>query len=278
MRRVFALLLLFGLATAARPVAVATLPPYAWLAEQVLGPGWEVRALVPPGANPHVYAPRASDLKAVIHARLVVMNGLGLDDWMVQKIVRPNALEATLVRAEESAGGWIQKLPNGEPDPHLWTDPWILARFAERLAGAAGELDPGGEAGYQNRARRVANRLTAFGEDERRAFAALPGRRFVAYKNPFSYLVVRYRLERVFLIGKAVNAEPSPRELAEAARVVRTYRIPALVTPGILDREARRIAANLGVGVVTIDLLDRTNPDYLVTWKKNLAALRSVLR
>jgi len=278
MRRVLALLFLFGLATAARPVAVATLPPYAWLAGQVLGPGWEVRALVPPGANPHVYAPRPSDLKAVMRARLVVMNGLGLDEWMVEKIVRPNALKAVLLRAEESANGRVQKLPSGEPDPHLWTDPWILARFAQRLAEAASELDPGGMTGYQGRAREVAARLTAFGEAEQAAFAELPGRRFVAYKNPFSYLVASYHLERAFLIGKAVNAEPSPRELTEATRVIRAYRIPALVAPGMLSREAERVAANLGVGVVAIDLLDRTDPDYLATWKKNLAALRAVLR
>ncbi len=277
MRRVLALLLLWGLA-AARPVAVATLPPYAWLAGQVLGPGWQVRALVPPGANPHVYAPRPSDLKAVMGARLVVMNGLGLDDWMVEKIVRPNALKATLVRAEESAEGKVLRLPNGEPDPHLWTDPWILAAFARDLAAAAAGLDPEGAPGYRERGAAVARRLVAFGEAERAAFAKLPGRRFVAYKNPFSYLVARYRLERVYLIGKAVNAEPSPRELAEAARVLHAYRLPALVAPGILAREARRVAANLGVGVVAIDLLDRADPDYLATWRENLAALRGALR
>ncbi len=270
MKRALALLtLLAGLALAERPLAVATIPPYAALARAVLGDGWQVESLVPPGANPHVFSPTPADVKKVARARLVILNGLHLDEWIVDKLIRPNNLEARVFRAEDSTGPLVRPLPSGAPDPHVWTDPIAMTFVVQDLARVAGELDPANAAAYQERARAYELALTELDRSIRARLATAPTNRFVAFKNPFTYLVARYGLERVFLITPNPAAQPSPRELAEAAKVLARSGLDYLVAPLQLEGEAERVARTLGVKPALLDLLGQRGDDYLAVWEAN---------
>ncbi len=279
MRGLWMVLLLWSaLALAERPLALATIPPYASLMQRVLGEGWEVRALVPPGANPHVYAPRPSDMKAVRQAKLIVQNGLGFDDWLLEKLVEPAGAKARILAAAESAEGLVLPAPNGKPDPHLWTDPLAMGLFVCDLARAAGELDPEGKAGYLERARALKIELVRLLQTAQGEVRRAPKKAFVAYKNPFTYVAARLGLERAYLIGKTPAAEPTARELVEARKVLARLGLKAIVAPYQLRREADRVAKNLGVRAVYLDLLGEQDPDYLATWEANYRALLSALK
>jgi ABC-type Zn uptake system ZnuABC Zn-binding protein ZnuA len=76
--------LAFGSAPAAGAplAAVATITPLGFLVQELGGERVSVRVLVPPGASPHAFEPRPSDLAAVAGAALFVSAGAGvfLDD------------------------------------------------------------------------------------------------------------------------------------------------------------------------------------------------------
>ncbi|WP_293180592.1 metal ABC transporter substrate-binding protein [Oceanithermus sp.] len=279
MKRLAALLvLLFAVVLAAeKPLAVATIEPYASLARAVLGEGWRVESLVPAGANPHVFNPTPADVKKVAAAKLVIMNGLGLDEWMVDELVRPNNLSAKVYRVEDSVHDLVLPLPSGAPDPHVWTDPVAMTFAVCDLARAAGEVDPDHADDYLARARAYKLQLFDLVQRTTEQLAQAPTRRFVAYKNPFTYLAARYDLERVYLIASNPSAEPTPRELAEAAKVLQAQGLRYLVAPLQTAGEARRVAQMLGAEAVFIDLLDETNPDYLRVWDANGRALARAL-
>ncbi len=278
MKRILAVLVLgAGLALAAKPLAVATIPPYAALARAVLGEGWQVESLVPPGANPHVFSPTPADVKKVARARLVIMNGLGLDGWLLEKLIRPNNLGARVFTVADHLKEHVLTLPSGAPDPHVWTDPRLMAGVVAELARTAAELDPKNAAAYRERSRVYGQKLIELSETTKKLLAAAPTRRFVAFKNPFSYLISRYRLERVYLITPNPAAQPSPRELAEAARIMAAEHIAYLVAPLQLEGEAGRIARSLGVKPALIDLLNQTGPDYLAVWEANGRVLARAL-
>ncbi len=278
MRRLaFALWLTLGLAQAAAPLAVATVPPYAALARAVLGEGWEVASLVPPGANPHLFSPTPADVKMVSRARLVIMNGLGLDEWMVDKLIRPNRLDAEVFRAEDAFEGMVLELPSGAPDPHVWTDPVAMTFVVCEIARAAGRVDPANAEAYLERARAYKLRLFELYESTRKRLAAAPSRSFVAFKNPFTYLAARYDLELAYLITPNPSAEPSPRELTEAAKVIRKRGLRFLLAPRQLAGEAGRVAQALGVEAALIDLLGEGGDDYLAVWEANGRVLARAL-
>ena len=61
---------------------VTTTTVFADLVRNVGGDRVTVESLVPAGAEPHTFAPSPSDVRRVSEADVIVMNGLGLDDWL----------------------------------------------------------------------------------------------------------------------------------------------------------------------------------------------------
>ena len=61
---------------------VATTTQAADFARNVAGERAEVRAMLRPGADPHDYEPRPSDVAAIAEAGLVVRSGGEVDDWL----------------------------------------------------------------------------------------------------------------------------------------------------------------------------------------------------
>ncbi|WP_457637484.1 metal ABC transporter substrate-binding protein [Oceanithermus sp.] len=278
MRRVFfTVAVFFSLAFAAKPLAVATIEPYASLARAVLGDGWRVESLVPAGANPHVFSPTPADVRKVAGAKLVIMNGLGLDDWLINKLVEPNNLKATVYKAADSLEGRTIPLPSGAPDPHVWTDPVLMTFVVCGIARSAGKLDPEHASDYLERARAYKQKLTELNETIAARLAKAPTRKFVSFKNPFSYLAARYHLERVYLITPNPAAEPSPRELATAAKVLEQNGLGYIVAPLQTKREAEQVARSLGAKPALIDLLGESGGDYLTVWSNNGRALAVAL-
>src|ERR1700760_3025490 len=83
---------------------------------QVGGDRVDVTTLVGPNADVHVYTPAPGDAKTVAGARLVIVNGLGLEGWL-PRLVQSAGGKATIIVA--STG--IAPLKRGtEADPHAW--------------------------------------------------------------------------------------------------------------------------------------------------------------
>ena len=58
-----------------------TLHPYYSYVANIVGDKAEVVPLIPAGFNPHAYEPRAEDIKRISGLDVVVLNGVGHDDF-----------------------------------------------------------------------------------------------------------------------------------------------------------------------------------------------------
>src|SRR5229473_6990334 len=75
-----------------------------------------VTTLVGPNSDVHVYSPTPADAKKVADAKLVFVNGLGLEGWL-PRLVQSAGSKAVIVAA--TAG--IAPLKVGsDADPHAW--------------------------------------------------------------------------------------------------------------------------------------------------------------
>src|SRR4051794_20119707 len=76
-----------GSARASASVSVMTSTTvFADMVRQVGGDLVDAQSLVPANGDVHTFAAKPSDLTRLARARLVVMNGLGLDDWLDRTI------------------------------------------------------------------------------------------------------------------------------------------------------------------------------------------------
>lgn len=277
-----------------RPKVVVTTNILADVVGQVAGEGVEVVTLVPPGSDPHEFAISSADLTAIGSADLLVANGLGLEQGVLD-ILRSAAsdgipllelapgIDPIRFAGGQSDGG--EQTGVGDFDPHFWHDPRRMAVAVGLLQSALEDAIPG-LSGLSERAASYITELGALDSRLAAEFLAIPAERRVIVTNHDSlgYLADRYGIEvlGVVIPGGDTLASPNSADLAALVQVLREGRVTTLFAENISDRRALdAVAAELGqeVEVVTLltDSLD-VGVSYLNMLESNASAILESMR
>src|SRR5712691_4193282 len=129
---------------------VTTTTVFADMVRNVGGDLVAVSSLVPPNGDVHTFSPKPSDIRTLAAARLVVMNGLGLDDWLTRTIesVASHAPVLTLGVDLPGAEYLEGEDPSGPPNPHLWMNVAYAQGYVDRIAAELAKADPAHAATY----------------------------------------------------------------------------------------------------------------------------------
>ena len=118
------------------------------LAAQLAGDRASVTSIVvAPGADPHSYQPSAPDARRIAGANMVIVNGLGYDEWASQ-LLRSSPSSARVVLDV----GKTLRLPAGA-NPHRWYYPRDVRAVIAAITAGYERLDPADAAYFA--ARRV---------------------------------------------------------------------------------------------------------------------------
>lgn len=269
---------------------VVTVHPLGLLVEEIATDRADVHVLVPPGASPHSFEPKPSDLVAAARADAFLSIGGGLDDWSSRlfQTAEGDAITASLFalsgRAEASpdrAEHHAHDHEGGE-DPHLWLDP-ILVRdeIVPALVAFLARVDPAGAAQYQARGSQFQLRLTSLDTEVRDALAG-DAREYVSFHGAWTRFAERYDLDRVAVVQEAPGEEPTPRELGDLVRAARRAKLGAiLIEPQLDPRIAQTLSAEFGGTTVLVDPLGDPNDTERSTYpgllRFNARAFRQAL-
>lgn len=278
MRRALAFALFALMAALAQKPVVATIRPYGLLLRELAGGRLEVAVLVPPSANPHVYEPTPAQVRQVAGARLVVANGAGLDGWVVDKVVRPNALGTPIFFLAERTGEPLLTTPTG-PDPHVWLDPLRVAGALPALAEALAQADPQGAALYRTRAVRLRAELERLDQEMRGLLAERKRPGVITLRNPFRYFTARYGVPILYTIVPNPEApEATAKAAAEAKKVAQEKGIRHVLAPLAAKGQALPLAQNLGLEAILADVLGEEAKTYPELVRKVAEAFAQALR
>lgn len=214
-----------------------------------------VTSLVPRGADVHTFEPKPADLRAVTAARLIVMNGLGLDDWLRETVQHAAAPGTPLLELAVDLPG-VDLLPGEEPgtqNPHLWMAVPNAIHYVDRIEAALASLDPDGAAAYAASADAYRARLAALDESVRERVAAIPpgDRKLVTFHDAFPYFAREYGLEVVGVAVEAPGQEPSASDIAALIEAIRATGVKAIFSEDQYPTDVvDRIAAETGATVV----------------------------
>ena len=206
-------------------VVVTTTTVFADMIRQVGGPNVSVTSLVPKGADVHTFEPKPADVQTVAGAQLLVMNGLGLDDWLQKTITNAAAAGTPVVKLGQDLPG-ITLLPGEDPgtqNPHLWMDVTYGLLYVDRIAEALKGVDPAAGADLDARATAYKARLSALDASIRTRIATIPeaNRKLVTFHDAFPYFAREYG---VTLVGVAVEAPGQDPSAAYTARLIDAIR------------------------------------------------------
>jgi zinc/manganese transport system substrate-binding protein len=250
--------------------------------QNVGGERVNVTTLVGPDGDVHVYTPAPADAKKVADAKLLVVNGLGLEGWL-PRLVQSSGSKASIVTA--TAG--IAPLKVGAAaDPHAWQSVANAKIYVADIRDALIAADPAGAGAYRTNAESYLVLLDALDREVRAAIAQIPPsrRKVISTHDAFGYFAAAYGIAFIAPLGVSTESEPSARDIAGIITQIRAAGIPAVFLENISDpRLIQRIAGETGArigGTLYSDSLTGEKgdaPTYIELVRHNIKALTRVL-
>ena len=217
---------------------LATTAPV-WAMTQALLEGTELRCgrVITEGVSClHDYTLSVAQMEKLGHADVVVLNGLGLEDFMADAL-------KTAKRTVTASDG-IDTLPGEDgADPHIWLDPMCCIRMCGNIADGLSELYPDKQARIAQNLKAVTAELEAaqaYGEE---ALQVLSCRELVTFHDGFSYFARAFGLQIAAAMEIEEGSEPSAQELEAVVRVIESHGIPAVFCEENGDRATAQTVA-----------------------------------
>ncbi|MDA8179539.1 MAG: metal ABC transporter substrate-binding protein [Deltaproteobacteria bacterium] len=282
---------------AAEPLRVlASFLPMEIFTRNVVGktPGVIVESMLPASLGcPHDYALTPGDMKKIASAELFVANGLGMEEFLGDPVLRANpgirVLEtARAVRpvreehgdpAKGAHGG--EAHDHGEINPHTWVSPRNAILQVREIEKALSAARPGLAPSFRQNADAYASRLSALSAEFDAAARTFRRKNIVTFHDVFDYLARDIGLTVVGVIETAPGQEPSAGEIRKLSRTIREKNVPAVFSePQYSPKIAEALAREAGVPVRVLDPVATGSPSltaYEDAMRRNLATIREAL-
>ena len=250
---------------AERPTVVVTTNILGDITRNLVGDQAEVVVLMESNADPHSFGISARQAAVIENADLIVHNGGGLEEGILNHVEAAAAEGVPTVAAmdaveplafthgDDDGGGDAQ-------DPHFWTDPARVAEAAEAIAGSVLEhvdgVDPDAMRAQTGSYVQQLGELEASMEA---SFAAIePARRkLITNHHVFGYLAARFGFE---VIGAVIPsgttlASPSSADLNDLTSKIRSAGVVAIFADSSQpERLAQVLAAEAGQDIAVVPL------------------------
>ncbi|WP_460450672.1 metal ABC transporter substrate-binding protein [Alsobacter sp. SYSU BS001988] len=274
-------------APAERIAVVASFSILGDFVRQVGGDRVQAVSLVGPNGDAHVFQPSPADARTLAGARLVVVNGLGLEGW-IDRLIRASGSRAPVVTASAGVKP-LETREGGEAshaDPHAWQDVSNAKAYVAAIRDGLSAADPAGKAVYDERAGAYLAQLDALDAEVRAAIARIPPdrRRIVTTHDAFGYFGRAYGVSFIAPQGVSTEAEASARDVARIIRQIRAEKVPAVFLenvsdPRLMQRITRETGARVGGRLYSDALSEQGGPagTYIEMIRNNIRELSAAL-
>lgn len=261
-------------------VVVTTTNILADLTARLVGDHGTVTALMPVGADPHSFQLSSAQGQQLRDADIVVANGLGLEEGMLDALesaaeegVEVVSLAETVTTPEEDQTeeeGHAEEEDHAEEghehdhadgDPHFWMDPVRVAEAIEDLALHLAEVDDNAtEAEWAARAEVLVAELQALDEEVEEILSVVADDRRVLVTNhdSYDYFADAYDFEVLGTVipGGGTLAEPSAADLEILVEDIRDAGVTAIFTETTdPSRLAEVVAEEVGEEIAVVQLV-----------------------
>jgi len=239
----------------------------------------DVSVIIPSGVEPHDWEPTVQDIEVLKNARLVIINGAGLESW-ISKLVSTNP-SIIVINSSKNIPLLQKNEGKSMTDPHIWLDPVLVKIQIQNIADGLKTIDPENQNYYQHNADQYKAKLDLLDSQIRRELASCNKKDFLAFHDAFSYFSKEYGLNQNTIVG-GLNPEnePTATKLEEMIHKAHDLGINVVFTEESVNPQISQVIANEIHGkVLVLSPLEVTNinEDYIEKMQNNLSSLKEAL-
>jgi zinc/manganese transport system substrate-binding protein len=242
-----------------------------------------VTTLVGPDEDAHVFEPRPADAKAIVKARLLVINGLGFEHW-AQKLVKSADYKGETVVASKGVKGRTMQGDHGaaEADPHAWQNPENVVLYVRNIAASLAKVDAAGASTYQANAEAYVKELQTLDAWAKEQMVAIPvdKRKVITSHDAFGYFAAHYQIKFLAPQGISTEAEPSAKQVALLIKQIQREKIKAvfvenMTSTKLLAQLSKDAGVTLGAALYAdaLSAADKPGATYLQMMRHNVTHL-----
>lgn len=250
-------------------VVVTTFVPYFVFTQNLAGDNIQLINLINNTQEPHDYQLKPSDLATLQKADLIIRNGLGIDDWVVEAAEKSGS-QAQIFTASD----YITPLPpqhsevldastgeiddhNDAFDPHLWVSPKNVLQLLPHLQTALSTIDTNHTASYQENLSKYIATLQALDTTITEQLQPYIQKQFISFHEAFQYFARDYGLVSAISIESYPGKEPTPKYLQSIIQLIKEKQIKAIFSePQFSPRIVETLAQDLHLQVFSLDPME----------------------
>ncbi|MEE4342990.1 zinc ABC transporter substrate-binding protein [Pseudomonas alliivorans] len=238
--------------------------------------------LLPPGASPHNYALRPSDVRRVRDVQLLYWIGPGMETFL-PRVLEGRSLPSVAVQTlpgmhlrhfgadnashddHDDHGHGADEHDHdhmpGSLDSHLWLSTVNARVIAAKMASDLGVADPANAARYTSNAEAFAMRLDTLDSGIKKQMSAVTGKPFFVFHEAFDYFEEAYGLKHTGVFAIAAEIQPGAQHVAAMReRLKEAGKTCVFSEPPLRPRLAETLSAGLPVKLAELDALGGYTP------------------
>lgn len=214
----------------------------------------EVKSLMGPSIDPHLYQATQSDIQTLDRADVIFYNGLNLEANMVEIFEQIGKTKPVLAIGETIDESDLLKDETGAVDPHIWFD---IDLWKQALAAAVEELkaySPDDAEYFEENKQKYFAELDKL-KKEAAKLAEIPEQKrvLVTAHDAFGYFGRMHQVKVVGLQGLSTDSEIGVSDIHETIEIIKQYNVPAIfVESSVNDSSIKAViegASKEGVNV-----------------------------
>lgn len=265
---------------------VVSIYPLKDIVEQVGGEKVRVDFIIPPGASPHTFEPKPSDIKRLSRAKAIFLIGGGLEFW-ADKVIKSLGKKPRVVILSRGLHllkeNHLHSKQEEVFDPHIWLDPVIVMSMVNRIRDTLIDLDSSNKDYYIKRAEGFKRELEGLHSRINESVRGFRVKEFVTFHSAWNYFSRRYGLRVIGIIEESPGKEASPAHIARIVEKIRkTKGKVVFIEPQFNPKAAEVIAKETGAKLFILDPIGDPRimgrGGYIGLMNYNLSILEKALR
>lgn len=270
-----------------------TIFPLADFTKKIGGDYVNVETIYPPGADSHTYEPSQQQTVQVAKADLFVYNGVELEPFAEkmektlkkEKVKTINASkDLTLISSFKKGHSEHEEEHHHhhDKDPHVWLDPMLAMKQAEKIKDALIELQPNHKKEFDENFDALKKRFIDLDNQFKSVITSAKTKEVLISHAALGYWEERYGIKQISVTGIQPSDEPSQKELTNIAKIAKEHNLKYILfetftTPKI----AEVIQKETGTKILRYNHLStiseedvKNNKDYFALMEENIKTLK----
>lgn len=288
---VFILITLISFSYASKPELSVSILPQKYFLEKIVKDKYEINVMVKPGASPHTYEPKSSQMKSLVASKIYFYVGVSFEQSWLDKF-KQSAKDTLFVdttkgiekmemteddhhdeeehSAHHEEHGTHEGHDHSGLDPHVWLDPTLVKIQAKNIYETMIKIDSVNADFYKTNYEEFLKELDVLDENIKTILEPYKQKAFMTFHPSWGYFAKRYNLEQISV--EVEGKEPKPNELVELIKDAKIHDIKIVfVSPQFSQKTAKTISSSINAKVVSIDALDENWASSILSTAKEIA-------